>query len=146
MRMRPLSSPAGGRSFFYPGTWRATAGSFCLGLTAMSSTELPAGIWGGEQVRFEVADRQAVLQLGCAAAYLPAPLRLDAKGRFSVQGRYSAFSGGPSAAPEVGTPKPDTRFDGELKGDRLTLTVRRPGGVERYELVRGLQSKVIGCY
>lgn len=143
---RPPAFRAGGRTSFLHRAWRFGAGPLFLALTAMATTELPSGIWGGEQARLDVGERQAVLKLGCAEAYLPAPLRLDARNRFTVQGHYAAFEGGPSVAREEAPPKPDTRFEGEVEGDRLTLTVHRSGGTERYQLIRGLQSKVIGCY
>lgn len=143
--MQPLGLLAGGCLILYKRARRFGAGPFFLAAAAMTTPTLPTGIWGGEQVRLEVSDRAAVLKLGCAEATLPGPITLDAQGHFVVQGRYTRFEGGPSVAGDAATGT-ETRFEGTVQGDRLLLTVRRPDGTERHNLVRGLQSKVIGCY
>lgn len=104
---------------------------------------LASGAWGGEQVVLEVAADKAVLRLGCARGELPAPVRLDAAGRFSAQGELTEFRGGPSTAEE--RPR-KADYHGTVNGDRLTLTVRYGASSQTYQLMHGQRSKVIGCY
>lgn len=110
-------------------------------MTAPPQTLAP-GVWGGEQVALQVGVDKAVLKLGCAEGDLPAPIRLDAKGHFSIVGRFMGDTGGPATPDHKSA---SARFDGVLVGDRLTLTVYHDGTTDTYQLERGLQAKVIRC-
>ena len=100
------------------------------------------GVWGGEQVVLEVGPEQALLRLGCAEGVFAAPVALDADGRFAVAGSYSAEGGGPSASAHRHI---SARFEGQVAGSSLTLTVRRGDAAETYRLSHGLEAKVIRC-
>jgi hypothetical protein len=103
---------------------------------------LKRGVWGGEQVLLTVGETKAVLRLGCAEGELPAPIKLDSSGRFSLPGLFSTQTGGPSTSADRAV---RARFDGVVHDNRLTLTVERGAATETYQLTHGLQSKVIRC-
>lgn len=104
---------------------------------------LPAGMWGGEQAALEIGPDNAVLRLGCARGEWRGATRPGRDGRFAMTGTYIAFEGGPTDGRERPAP---ARFEGEVVGDLLTLTVRRNATVNRYSLTRGHSPKIVGCY
>lgn len=106
------------------------------------SPTLATGTWGGQQVTLFVDEARAVLKLGCAEGEFAAPVRLDRKGQFALDGTFSAAGGGPST-PDDRPVK--SRYEGVLKDGRLSLTVRHGASVETYQLDHGVQSKVIRC-
>ncbi len=120
------------------------AAPFLLGLLGMSTPPrmLPPGVWGGEQVILEVGPDKAILRLGCAQGEFTGPIALDERGRFARTGTYMAFGGGPSTSSDRPLP---ADYAGAIEGDRLTLTIAHGGTSERYQLTRGMQSKVIRC-
>jgi hypothetical protein len=126
------------------GAWRLVAAPFLLGALGMSASPatLAAGSWGGEQVLLTVGADKAVLRLGCAEGEFSVPIRLDRDGRFSVPGLFTSYGGGPTTSDERAV---KARYDGVLAGGRLTLTVRHGASTETYQLLHGMQSKVIRC-
>ena len=107
-----------------------------------SPSTLPHGIWGGEQVVLEVGSDKAILRLGCAQGEFPAPIVLDAGGRFSGAGLYQAFGGGPSTPADRSE---SAKFNGIVEGDQLVLTVVRGRSSDTYRLSHGVHAKVIRC-
>jgi hypothetical protein len=82
---------------------------------------VPAGTWGGDHVGLEVAENRSQVEFDCAHGTLEGPLRLDAGGRFDVEGTYVQERGGPEREGEdQGRP---ARYSGACDGETLTLTL-----------------------
>ncbi len=113
-----------------------------------SMPNLLIGEFGGAQSRFVASPTGGVLSLGCGSASIAAPIRLDRHGRFTATGHYDDWQGGPQLVEDGRPAKTDpARFDGEVKGTTLTLTITRgtaPPQVLTFE--QGRRSKIIGCY
>ncbi|HEV8355775.1 MAG TPA: hypothetical protein VGQ17_03310 [Gemmatimonadales bacterium] len=89
-------------------------------LGAPAGDTLPAGTWGGENAGMIVSDTDAHVHIGCTLGDAPAPIQLDAAGRFDVPGRYNL-----TAYPvDRGILLP-ARFTGQagIRGLVLTVTV-----------------------
>lgn len=50
---------------------------------------LPVGTWGGKDAGMIVTDSGAHVHVGCTLGDVPAPITLDAHGRFDVPGSYN---------------------------------------------------------
>ena len=110
------------------------------------SSETLTGIWGGPQVRLSLTESGGKLELGCAAATIDSPVRLDKQGMFAVSGRYEQFASGQTDADAP--PKfIKTRFVGHVDGDTLHLAVHLDGSKtpQDYTLQRGRRTKLINC-
>ena len=110
-----------------------------------SSTTL-TGMWGGPQVRLSLTETGGRLELGCAAATIDSPVKLDKQGMFAVAGRYEQFATGRTDADAL----PNfikTRFVGHVEGDTLHLAVHQDGSKtpQDYTLQRGRMTKLINC-
>lgn len=94
-------------------------GSGCTsGGFSTSADILPEGTWGGANAGVIVSDATTHVHIGCTLGDLPGPIRLDASGRFSLDGEYIL-----RAYPiQMGPPQP-ARYAGRVSGRRLTLLV-----------------------
>lgn len=93
---------------------------------------LLAGTWGGENVALVVEDEASHLHIGCTNGDFPAPIAVDADGRFSVPGSYVL-----RAYPIQIGPSLPAQFAGVVDGNRLTLTVAVNDTVEKKLVVLG---------
>lgn len=80
------------------------------------------GIWGGTGVQLDVNGAAVSLELDCAHGTLEGPLRLDAQHRFAVAGAFVPERPGPQRDDD-GPPPQAARYNGQVAGDRLTLTL-----------------------
>ena len=90
------------------------------------------GTWGGENVSLLLEEADAHVHIGCTNGDFPAPLTVDASGRFSVAGSYVL-----RAYPIQIGPSLPAQFAGVVKGRSLTFTVAVNDTVEKKLVVLG---------
>jgi hypothetical protein len=93
---------------------------------------LARGTWGGDNVTLILEDVTAHVHVGCTNGDFPAPLTVDADGRFSVAGSYVL-----RAYPIQVGPSLPAQFAGVVDGRRLTFTVAVNDTVEKKLVVLG---------
>ena len=77
-----------------------------------------AGTWGGENAGLIATDSSAHVHIGCTLGETRGPIRVDADGRFEVEGTYNV-----DAYPvDRGITHP-ARFSGRVVGNSMTLSV-----------------------
>ena len=111
-------------------------------------TQIPAGLWGGDGVIFEVKEKSVNIQYGCADGRIEQALTMDAQGNFSVNGYYTRQSGGPVLidSPPV---KQNVRYEGKITGDKLRLKITLTASKEmigEFNLQRGNTPEIARCY
>lgn len=122
-----------------------------LGLAGCVSPEIPevvTGEWGGVHLGLVVSDSGADLEYDCATGRISGAVRPDAAGRFSVTGLHFPGHGGPSG----GIPDPHqthpARYDGTVRGDKMTITVTLTDSNEvvgTFTLIHGASPHVFKC-
>ena len=130
---------------------RAYAYAVALGAAIMMSNATPAppditGEWGGPGARLTVDASGGRIEYECGAGTIDSPLRLDAQGRFSADGRHEEYASGATPA-DVAPPKLVAHYEGRVDGDRMSLTVRIASDrtLGPFDLVRGRRIKLIRC-
>ena len=93
---------------------------------------LLTGTWGGENAALILEDADAHVHIGCTNGNFPAPLAVDADGRFNVAGSYVL-----RAYPIQIGPSLPAQFAGVVDGRRLTFTVAVNDTVEKKLVVLG---------
>ena len=122
---------------------RATLLAFCAGCSGVGPTlpEATLGNWGSTRFSVQATETSVVFRLTCSAVYASEPLRVDADGRFSLDGELRTAAG-PSAAPVT--------VRGVLRGDTLEVEVSAPKGTDgaasRYSGVRNQPRDDGGIY
>jgi hypothetical protein len=101
-----------------PGTPTALPG--LTPTAAVAGAVLAAGLWGGDHVSLMVEAGSAFVEFDCAHGSIPAPLAVDAGGRFAAAGTYVQEGGAMAQDPPPGRP---AQYEGTLSGQTLTLTV-----------------------
>jgi len=99
---------------------------------------LAVGLWGGDHLRMMVTGADARLEYDCATGTIDRAIVLDARGRFAVDGSYTAEHGGPARGESAAAAR--ARYAGRVEGDTMKLTVtldtdRKPIGT--FTLKRG---------
>jgi hypothetical protein len=94
--------------------------------------DLRAGTWGGENVAVMVEDATVHVHIGCTNGDFPAPIVVDAEGRFSVAGSYVL-----RAYPIQVGPSLPAQIAGTVEGRRLTFTVAVNDTVEKKIVILG---------
>ena len=84
----------------------------------ISDGVLAVGTWGGDNAGVIVTDSAAHVHVGCTFGDMPGHIRLDADGRFAVDGSYML-----RAYPIQVGPSVPARFSGRVVGGTLTLSV-----------------------
>lgn len=114
--------------------------------TEFRKKALPAGVWGGPHISFDVSAQRTVVEYDCAHATIDQKIFLDARGRFSVSGTQFQERGGPvRRGAETGFA---VRFTGKVKGKTLTLTVTNSETKEEigtFTLVHGGRPRIFKC-
>lgn len=121
-----------------------------FGAGACLEPELPAplaGSWGGDHLGLVASPDGVTLEFDCATGLIPTAVVPDAAGRFSVAGFHSPGQGGPVHEDDDPVQIP-ARFDGVIRGDRLTISVTLTAWATTlgpYTLVRGATPRVFKC-
>jgi hypothetical protein len=122
-----------------------------LALPGCATAHPPAalsGVWGGDHLTATFTEAGAKLQADCAEGAISGPVRTDPAGRFSAAGAYQAQHGGPQRVEEDAAPAANARFEGQVRGETLVLTIRGADGApaQTFTLVRGAHAKLVRCY
>lgn len=105
------------------------------------------GRWAGKHITLEVIDKGANIEYDCASGAINQKIILDKKRYFKVSGTHAEEHGGPvrqNASPDGYAVK----YTGIIKGDRMTLVVRRAETGElvgRFLLFRGQEPQLVKC-
>jgi hypothetical protein len=100
--------------------------------TDLEGTTLAEGTWGGDDVAAIVTDSLLHVHFGCTNGDFPAPVVLDADGRFSVSGDYLV-----RAYPVAIGPTMPAEIAGVVRGRDLTMTVAVNDTIEKKLIVFG---------
>jgi hypothetical protein len=120
-----------------------------LGLAGCVGPEIPevvSGEWGGVHLGLVASEAGADLEFDCASGRITGAVRPDGNGRFSVSGTQTP-GGGPIGFGEGAESRP-ARYDGTVRGDRMTITVTLTDTNETlgtFTLVRGASPHVFKC-
>ena len=134
------------------------AGAFALALAGAAATPTPTakqalatkvalGLWGGDHVRMDIAEKGAELEFDCAHGSIDQPVLLDDQGRFEIKGVFVREHHGPIRVGREPKPEP-ALYTGKLQGTTMTLWVTLLGSNETigtYSLVLGEQARVRKC-
>jgi hypothetical protein len=129
---------------------RASAVLLLLGLAGCVGPETPevvTGEWGGVHLGLVASDSGADLEYDCASGHIAGQLRPDGSGRFSAAGSHFPGHGGPIREDEVRETRP-ARYEGTVRGDKMTLTVTLTDTNEvlgTFTLIQGASPHVIKC-
>ncbi len=132
------------------GMLRAGCVLLLLGLAGCLSPEVPevvTGEWGGAHLGLVVTDAGANLEYDCAEGRISGAVRPDRSGRFSAIGLHIPGHGGPIRFGEILETRP-ARYDGTVRGDKMTLTVTLTDTNEvlgTFTLTQGASPHVIKC-
>jgi hypothetical protein len=100
-----------------------TLGCAAAGLTrADGGDRVRAGTWGGTGAALKVTDSGAKIEADCANGQMPGPLTLDAEGRFTVEGTWTAEHAGPIRNDEEAAAA-KVRYAGHVSGSTMALEV-----------------------
>jgi hypothetical protein len=125
----------------------AAGGWACDGPATGPSSQVPAGVWGGDHVAMTVADAATHLEFDCAHGDIPGAIRVDSRGRFQVAGAFVREHGGPIRQGEVPDSHPAT-YSGSVTAATMVLTIRLDDSREvmgTFTLVRGSSGRVLKC-
>jgi hypothetical protein len=120
-------------------------------LAAGCATAPPAGVpltgrWGGDHVGLDLTANGGILDYDCAAGRIDGPVLPGPDGTFQALGTHTPGTGGPE---RVGVVPPSfaARYDGQVRGDRMTLRVRVENGVlvGPFSLRRGVEPVLMRC-
>jgi len=105
-------------------------------------------VWGGDHLEMEVSAKGAHLEFDCAHGTIDEPLKVDAKGTFSVKGTFTPERGGPEREGEESRAAKAT-YTGTITKDTMKLKVLLATGNDRddqeYVLVRNQRGHVFKC-
>lgn len=104
------------------------------------------GDWGGQHVAFSVSEQGVAVEFDCAHGRIDGPLRLDRRGRFEAEGRYTQERPGPVRRGEDAEGRP-ARYHGAVRGRVMTLRVTVDDGTELgpFSLALGGRGRVVKC-
>ena len=115
----------------------------CAG--AVDMQRIPTGVWGGEHINIEVAEKSASIEYDCAHGLMEGPLVVDANGRFSLRGTHTPERGGPISADEQQQSHP-ANYVGSISGNKMTLTLKlKDAEDETFTLEKGKQGDIFKC-
>lgn len=120
-------------------------------LAAGCASVPPAGVpltgrWGGKHVGLDLAPSGGTLDYDCAAGRIDGPVLPRPDGTFQVSGTHTPGTGGPERQGVV-PPSFAARYDGSVRGDRMTLQVQVENGVlvGPFTLRRGVEPMLMRC-
>jgi len=119
-------------------------------MATMSQEQHPvaAGIWGGQNAQLDVTEDGARIRFSCARGSIEQPVKLDAEGRFSVEGTFTAEAMGPQREDNPPKSRPAV-YTGSVKDQEMTLTVTLKETKEeagKFTLTHGKAGRVWKCH
>lgn len=121
-----------------------------IGLALVACPQTPTtvvGTWRSLAAELTVTEQGGSIQFGCATGTIDAPILLNAKGEFSVNGTYTQLSGvAPPPGSNPPTPQP-TVYTGRVSGNNLSFTGRFQNGTKLNSItvVRDGSVQVVQC-
>lgn len=115
-----------------------------LGTAGPAAAAPLQGQWGGDRTILQLDERGGRIEQDCASGTFAGPIRADARGHFTANGRFDDHQPGPQREDATGTA---ARFDGHVAGNTLHLSIHI--GTEpprRLTLVAGQAVKLLRCY
>ncbi len=105
------------------------------------------GTWGGQHIRMIVTANGATIEYDCAQGTVASKLMLDAERKFSLTGSHMREGPGPT---RIGVTRPSSpaRFDGQVNGDEMSLSVVLTDANESigdFVLRRGSEGRLRKC-
>lgn len=97
----------------------------CSAGTTQDSAVLPPGTWGGPDVQVTATTQGATTQFVCAHGTINQAIQADANGNFSAIGTY-VYEHPATVAGQANEDSHSARYDGQLSGSTLRLTVTIP--------------------
>jgi hypothetical protein len=100
--------------------------------------------FGGEHSELALTATGGNLDLDCASGSLSAPLKVDAKGRFSVKGTFIRHTGArpmPGHEPQLES----VQFKGQVTGTEMTLRFTTAAGAESFKLKANQPGVLFRC-
>lgn len=128
-----------------PAVLATTLSLLAAGCSDITVNFLSFSSWGGIHIGLTITVNGARVEYDCAEGEILEPIR-PVNGRFTVQGVHRAGLGGPIGGDAV-VPRP-ARYDGTIRGDRMTLTVILTDRNELlgvFELQGGADPRVFKC-
>jgi len=104
------------------------------------------GIWGGEHIQMEIADKEITVEWDCANGSISHPLKTDTQGHFEAKGNFRREHGGPVRNDEA--PAPPAIYSGLINGNTMTLTVKLADSSETigtFTLEHGKEGRIVKC-
>jgi hypothetical protein len=128
-----------------------SAGLMIGTLVTLAAAKKPRSIadgqWGGTHIRMTVANGSAMIEYDCANGTINGPLRLDSRGRFSLNGTHVREHGAAVRMSEEENSAP-ARYTGWTDGKtmKLTVTLVNPKTeLGTFQLTRGSAGRVFKC-
>lgn len=125
----------------------AAVAMLLAGCASVPTASLPlSGQWGGTHVGLVLTQSGGTADYDCAGGTIDGPLVATPDGGFSGVGMHTPAAGGPE---RVGAVRPSyrARYQGRVRGERITLEVRVENGVliGPYELRKGAEPVLSRC-
>ncbi len=108
---------------------------------------LEPGLWGGQHISLEITESGGTLEFDCAHGTIEGKILPGKGGKVLLKGTYVQERPGPLRQGDEGKGEP-IELSGTLKGNKLTLTIRRPGSkqsIGTFTLVRGKEPFIVKC-
>ena len=86
------------------------------------SNGIPEGVWGGVHIQMQTTAQGADIEYDCAHGTISEPIKLNAEGRFRINGTHSLDQPGPARQGVTSEARPAT-YSGSVNGKTMTLTV-----------------------
>ena len=106
------------------------------------------GNWGGQNALLEVSEGRAQINFSCAHGTIEGPVTVDADGRFSAKGTFTAEGMGPRNEDDPPKGRPAV-YSGVVQDKKMTLTVTIPDNKDEggtFELTLGEPGRVRRCH
>lgn len=85
-------------------------------------TPVAPGVWGGTGIRIVIEKKLVSIEYDCAVGEIPQPLKVDRRGKFSVDGTHERLL--PGALRPQFQPKPlAVRYEGTITGRTIKFKV-----------------------
>ena len=112
----------------------------------VSNDKVPAGVWGGQHVRAEIADGGAQFEFDCARGSVAQAIVIDGSGNFDMSGKFATEHPGPVRDEESNDRA--VRYSGTVKDQEMTLTItdtRTKEVIGNFTLKRGSEGRLMKC-
>lgn len=105
------------------------------------------GIWGARDAILTIGPKHSKIELGHAETAIDGPVKTDAKGRFSVTGKYYEYRPGPDRIDAPAATR-EAHIKGHVRGETLILTMEIGGepSAQQFTFKKGQHTKLLRLY